>query len=245
MKFNLFFICNISYFSFFFIVMGCQTQADVEALIDNSRNFERGMNEIKRYDFKEISLKNHTFIQGTGLLVSNGGIVVTANHVVSGVKNCSVEWKNQILPAVTIIRDADNDIALLRTDFENKKSVRLNNKNISAGDQVWAIGYRADVHYPTQINRGRVRNTKSLSSGYIRLDMYAMIEPGMSGGAITTRDGSVVGIISGIWAHLKNTAFATPVSKVQKLAVNANIDWPNVQGSTSNVREFTVKIMCW
>ena len=82
--------------------------------------------------------------QGTGMIITSNGEVVTNNHVISGATTITVTlWgKTSSMPATLIDTDPTNDIALLQiNNASNLPTVAYGNSdNVQVGDAVVAIG---------------------------------------------------------------------------------------------------------
>ncbi len=82
--------------------------------------------------------------QGTGMIITPSGEVVTNNHVIAGATTITVTLYGSIkpLPATLVDTDATNDVALLQiTGQSNLPTVTYGNSdNVQVGDAVVAIG---------------------------------------------------------------------------------------------------------
>src|ERR1035437_10075211 len=82
--------------------------------------------------------------QGTGMIISSGGEVVTNNHVISGatVITVTLYGQHKAMPATLVDTDPTNDVALLQiTGASNLPTVNFENSdNVQVGDAVVAIG---------------------------------------------------------------------------------------------------------
>ncbi len=82
--------------------------------------------------------------QGTGMIITSNGEVITNNHVISGATTMTVTLygKTTAMPATLIDTDPTNDIALLQINgASNLPTVTYGNSdNVQVGDAVVAIG---------------------------------------------------------------------------------------------------------
>jgi hypothetical protein len=136
---------------------------------------------------------------GSGFLVDDGGLIITNSHVVKeNTGHLRVKFKqNQVVEAVVVENDRDNDIAVLAVNLKNIDSKKVLKMFIPEGEaialpgeKVLAIGCPAD----------RYRAEQTLSEGVVgklkdNLIFHdAAIEPGSSGGPLVNFDGQVIGI---------------------------------------------------
>ena len=152
---------------------------------------------------------NGNRFQGSGVVVSRSGHVLTARHVIPqnpranepcrgsvGVADSSSAKRLNLLPQ----RDVGFDTAILRfadaqTDYAFLKYCPLNDRML--GKPVFAVGYPAATQTGKPSYRaGIVSTTFVTSDGYIESDI--LVAPGMSGGPVLADDrGSMIGLVAG------------------------------------------------
>ncbi len=106
--------------------------------------------------------------QGTGMIITSNGEVVTNNHVIAGAKTITVTLYGSLkaLPATLVDTDPTNDVALLQ--IENQSNLPTvtygNSDNVQVGDAVVAIGNalgpvggHPDGHPGDHLGQGPVR----------------------------------------------------------------------------------------
>ncbi len=181
--------------------------------------------------------------QGTGMIITPNGEVVTNNHVISGATTITVTLfgKTTSMPATLVDTDPTNDVALLQiTGASNLPTVNYGNSdNVQVGDAVVAIGNALGLQAgsPTVTQgiisaKGRtVQASSSSGTGTETLtNMFqtdAAINPGNSGGPLVDSSGKVIGMNTAVASdstgttQAQNIGFAIPSSKINQLLPGA------------------------
>lgn len=171
---------------------------------------------------------------GTGFVVSEDGLIVTNQHVVSDREaKYSVTTRDQKSYSVkNIYRDEVNDIAIIRveTGEESLKAIELGDSDsLAVGQIVVAIGTPLG-DYPGTVTTGIVsglNRTVSAGSSFLGdikeyesvIQTDAAVNPGNSGGPLLNSEAQVVGINFATTVGADNISFALPVNILkQRLA---------------------------
>ena len=130
---------------------------------------------------------------GSGLLVSDDGLVITNNHVIENADNLAVKCGERESVARVSKRSREPDLALLTTALNRAESFALNgtyNQEL-IGLDVFVIGnpYGLEGTFST----GVISGLREID-GVRYFQISAPISPGNSGGPVILRDGSVIGI---------------------------------------------------
>jgi serine protease Do len=178
--------------------------------------------------------------QGTGMIISKGGLVVTNNHVIAAaVSNGTItvtrSGSTKSLPATLVGTNPIDDVALIRINSaSNLPVVTFGDSNaLETGDAVVAIGnalgLAAGTPTVTQgivsalgrtVTAGTSTVTETLNN-MIQTD--AAINPGNSGGPLLDSRGDVIGMNTAVAGTLsdgensQNIGFAIPVATIQSL----------------------------
>lgn len=138
---------------------------------------------------------------GTGFLVRNTNLVVTALHVVDRAKSIGVRFPDgQIFPVEIVGRDAGNDVAILRLDFFDPsphRGLRIGQQwDAHPGETVHALGYPLGEALGKQpsIVSGQVSAAVGMNEAPNQFRITTPINPGNSGGPILNSRGEVIGI---------------------------------------------------
>jgi serine protease Do len=156
---------------------------------------------------------------GSGVIVSDEGLVITNNHVVEGADEVVVELADgREFEAVEIKTDPESDLAVVKLkDARGLPVAKLGDSDkLSIGDWVIAIGNPFDLE--TTVSAGIISG-KGRELGSIRraqfLQTDAAINPGNSGGPLVNLSGEVVGINTAIASNsggYQGIGFAIPVN---------------------------------
>jgi S1-C subfamily serine protease len=142
---------------------------------------------------------------GSGVIYRNDGYIITNNHVVEGASELSVAFADGTTERAEVVgRDPDTEIAVIRVDRNDLPAASFNeSEELLVGQLAVAIGspsgFESTVsagvisglgrEFPAEFTGGRLE--RSLVD-LIQTD--AAISPGNSGGALTNRDGEIIGI---------------------------------------------------
>ncbi len=177
--------------------------------------------------------------QGTGMIITSNGEVITNNHVIAGATTITVTLFGSLkaLPATLIDADPTNDVALLQiTGASNLPTVSYGNSdNVQVGDAVVAIGNALGLSAGTPTVTQGIISAKgrtvqaSDSSGNATetlTNMFqtdAAINPGNSGGPLVDSSAKVIGMNTAVAANANGTSqaqnigFAIPSNKITQL----------------------------
>jgi S1-C subfamily serine protease len=162
--------------------------------------------------------------EGTGIIISSDGYVLTNAHVVDGASKVSVALAGTSRPVSATVVGADDghDVALLKIDdASGLPAAELGRSaDVKVGEDVVAIGNALGLRGDPTVTRGIVsalnRTVENLT-GMIQTD--AAINPGNSGGPLVNSAGQVIGINTAVAADgAQNIGFAIPIDKAKSLA---------------------------
>ena len=160
---------------------------------------------------------------GSGVIVSNDGLVVTNNHVISeGTEIEVVLTDKREFQAEILYTDSAADLALLQIDPDGDDLPFLNfgdSDGVEVGDLVLAIGNPFGVGQTTTM--GIVSALARTGVGITEVGSFiqtdAAINPGNSGGALVDMNGNLIGINTAIFSRSGSSAgigFAIPANFV-------------------------------
>jgi len=163
--------------------------------------------------------------EGTGIIISPDGYILTNAHVVNGASTVTVSTSSsgKALPATVIGADAAHDVALIHLDRGGGSLPAADlgrSADVTVGDDVVAIGNALGLRGDPTVTRGIVsalgRTVENLT-GMIQTD--AAINPGNSGGPLVNSAGQVIGINTAVAADgAQNIGFAIPIDAAKALA---------------------------
>lgn len=176
---------------------------------------------------------------GSGVIVSEEGIVVTNNHVIEGSGEAEITVAladGREFPAEIILKDDRTDLAVLRLDSEGETfpSVAFaDSDSLQVGDIVLAIGdpFGVGQTVTSGIVSALARTKVGISDYQFFIQTDAAINPGNSGGALIDIDGHLVGINTAIFSKSGGShgiGFAIP-SNMVRLVVQAALEGGTVR----------------
>ena len=163
---------------------------------------------------------------GSGVIVSEDGLIITNNHVIARADEIKIRLYNgDEIEAELIGADPQTDIAVLKIDAKNLPAVALGNSDeAKVGSFVLAIGSPLSTTLAHTVSfgivsaRGRSLNSLTTYGDYIQTD--AAINPGNSGGALIDIDGKLIGINSAIASRSGGNdgiGFAIPINLAKRI----------------------------
>src|SRR6478609_8201657 len=157
--------------------------------------------------------------QGSGVIVSPDGYVLTNNHVIDGAREVTVtlpdkrEFQGKIVGT-----DPKSDLAVVKIDGKNLPTVPWGDASkLQVGEYVLAVGNPFGLNSTVTLGivsaLGRARMGITQYEDFIQTD--AAINPGNSGGALVNTKGELVGINTAIFSQTggyQGVGFAVPTS---------------------------------
>jgi serine protease Do len=189
--------------------------------------------------FGNESVQN--FGEGSGVILSENGFIVTNNHVIRDPQGAIAQIVNVILsdgktvPAKVVGADPRSDLAVLKVTATGLVPIEPgSSKNLEIGQWVLAagnpLGYSntISVGVVSSMNRlvdlrrvGGMRGETPTDALVNAIQTDAAINPGNSGGALCDLSGRLVGINSAIASTSGGSVgigFAIPVDRVRRIA---------------------------
>lgn len=151
----------------------------------------------------EITTVEKCSSQGSGIVITSDGYVVTNSHVIGNSKTAYliqvITADGKTYNAGVVGFDSRTDIAVLKMDdAKNLKAAAFGNSDdIELGEDIIAVGNPGGLDYQNSITKGIVSavNRRLSSSSLIKyIQTDAAINPGNSGGPIVNLYGQVIGI---------------------------------------------------
>lgn len=167
--------------------------------------------------------------QGSGVIVSEDGYILTNNHVVEDASEVEVQlYNDKRIDAEIVGTDPLTDIAVLKINANNLDVIKLgNNEDSRVGELVLAIGSPLEANLAHSVSMGIISATDR-TLGILRerggyenfLQTDAAINPGNSGGALINMDGELIGINTAIASRSggnEGIGFAVPVDIAKRV----------------------------
>ena len=166
--------------------------------------------------------------QGSGVILSSDGYIVTNKHVVGSGTDFSIVFSDESSARATLVGyDSLSDIAILKTKKEGLVPMELgSSEDLTVGQTLLAIGN--PYGYTWSLTSGMVSGVErmvstSTSASVIpnMIQTDALINPGNSGGPLLDTQGRMVGLVSSIYStsgSAQGISFALPVESVRDIA---------------------------
>ena len=197
--------------------------------------------------------------QGSGIILSNDGYIVTNNHVVDSASAVTVTLNTGTEYEATVVgKDAQTDLAVIKIEPKEDLTVAtLGDSNaLEVGERVVAIGNPMGLEFFGSVTQGivsavnRTIDVNNRTMNLIQTD--AAINSGNSGGALINARGEVVGInsVKVSYAGVEGMSFAIPISEASPI-ISDLLEYGYVKGrpvigiSTRDVSEYMSRSYSW
>ncbi len=175
--------------------------------------------------------------EGSGIIISSDGYIVTNNHVIDGAYKLEVVCSNgKRYNAKAVGSDARTDLAVVKISGSDFKAASFGNSaKCRVGQQVVAIGNPSGIKLAGSVTQGiisAINRDIDVGNGPMSLiQTDAAINPGNSGGALVNMNGQVIGINSAKIAQqgYEGIGFSIPISSASPI-INSIIKYGYVKG---------------
>ena len=160
--------------------------------------------------------------QGSGIIMSEDGYIITNAHVVQNASQLEVVLTDGTTYEATLVGgDVQTDLAVIKVDATGLPAAEFGSSDqLEVGDRVVAIGNPGGLQFANSLTVGYVSaKNRVLSTGDVGyalecIQTDAAINPGNSGGALINAYGQVVGINSAKIAaeNFEGMGFAIPIN---------------------------------
>jgi serine protease Do len=206
-----------------------------------SRGFNKLLDAVVRIDVREVAFesgsRHYDASIGSGVILSDDGLVLTNAHVASpravdlNITLASLERVNARL----VGWDHWTDLALLRIDMDEvrRRGLKFTHADFADSDKIFVGQPVFAVGTPFGLTRVLTRGIISNNQQYLEdnrgvhgyetgmfntwLQTDAAINPGNSGGPLVTEEGKVVGISSRGYLGANNLGFAIPANTAKRV----------------------------
>ncbi len=158
--------------------------------------------------------------EGSGLIVSADGYILTNNHVVEDADEIEVRLKDgRSFPGEVKGTDPESDIAVIKIDAKGLKAAKLGNSDAArVGEFVLAIGAPFELDDTVTVGHVSAKGRsfeQDADQDFIQTD--AKILPGNSGGPLVNLYGEVIGINTMIEGLDTGIGFAVPINLAKRV----------------------------
>lgn len=201
-----FILCVLSIISLVGMFNPCNTNDELTELLDI---LDSVLNSVVKVEY--IGLSNGLFnigivehIIGSGILISNDGLVLTCKHVVESGKSVSnvvsfVTFKDgSSFGILSSSCSIDSDLAIIKINGKHNRFISEIDANPRIGTDIWVIGCPDGLDFP--VSSGIVSTNQVMIDDMNLIQIDAPVNPGNSGGPVINHHGKIVGIAS----HIKS-----------------------------------------
>lgn len=179
-------------------------------------------------EFRDRTPQRRLRGQGSGVIISQDGQILTNNHVVDDADDIEVKLHDgRVFKAKVIGRDPNTDLALIKLENASNLPVAAlgDSESMFVGDWVMAIGnpfgLEATVTVGVLSGKGRTIGAGPYDD-YLQTD--ASINPGNSGGPLFNIGGEVIGINTAIVRGGQGIGFSIPINLAREIAAQLRED---------------------
>jgi S1-C subfamily serine protease len=177
---------------------------------------------------------------GTGFLISNDGLIMTASHVIEVVDRIIVRFQNGWEEEASVVAASTRaDVALIRIENvpQNLQVAEMGDSDqVQIGDRVFVVGSPYGIEFTLTAGHISGRRTESMYSSrvtpIVQLQTDAAINQGNSGGPMFNMAGQVVGVVSHILTKsggFEGLGFAVSINTAQEILLNKTAFWSGVE----------------
>lgn len=179
--------------------------------------------------------------QGSGVLISADGKVMTAAHLVQTADEITAQFQTgEEVKARIITSDPAADVALLQLEKVPPKAVvaKLGDSDeVEVGDEVFIVGAPLGIGHTLTVGHISARHRpNTMYGGMARAEFFqtdAAINQGNSGGPMFNMAGEVIGIVSHIISKsggFEGLGFVVTSDMARRLLLERNPFWTGVEG---------------
>jgi S1-C subfamily serine protease len=179
--------------------------------------------------------------QGSGVLISGDGQVLTAAHVVQAADQVVVEFHNgETIEAKVISSAPQADVALLQLARRpsQARAVPLGDSgSVAVGQQVFVVGAPFGISYTLTVGHISARRLpNSLVNGLEEAELFqtdAAINQGNSGGPMFNMTGEVIGVVSHILTQsggFEGLGFVVTSDTARRVLLEQRSIWSGFEG---------------
>ncbi len=178
---------------------------------------------------------------GSGVLISEDGMIMTAAHVVQTAEDMEVLFSDgQRIPAKPIRTDQLADVAMIKLMWppKNPTVAKIGDSDkTKIGERIFVIGSPYGIAQTLSVGYISGRHSKNgVSAGFINMEFFqtdAAINHGNSGGPMFNMNGEIIGIVSYILSEsggFQGLGFAATSNVAKTLLIDSKESWTGING---------------
>ena len=132
--------------------------------------------------------------QGSGVLISEDGYILTDAHVVGDADSVRLKWSDGLETVGHVVRRSKTrDVALIKADGRGRAPVPIRREPVTVGETVYAVGAPLGDKYQGTVTRGVV-SARRVVDGFSFIQSDVAVTHGSSGGPLLDDKGRLVGL---------------------------------------------------
>ena len=200
----------------------------------------------------------------SGFAGSSDGYVITNNHVIEGCQEVIVHTKEKDIKTRIISFDPQNDLALLKGDFQPKTVFPLSNSRPELLQDIYVAGYPFGnaISSSIKVTKGIISSLTGIGNNFSNIQIDAALQSGNSGGPIIDDNGNVIAVavskldakymLENFGSIPENTNFGIKSSVVKSILDSNDVARPDANQSEISktmlgkmISSGTYYISCW
>jgi S1-C subfamily serine protease len=178
---------------------------------------------------------------GSGFLISEDGLVMTASHVVQTADTINVRFSDgQIVSANVVASEPAADVALIRLAHvpDNAVAAKAGDSDaVEVGDEIFIVGAPHGLTYTLTVGHVSARHDTYTLPGKMWLAEFfqtdAAVNEGNSGGPMFNMNGEVIGIVSHILTQsggFEGLGFVATLKTANEYLIERKTFWGGISG---------------
>jgi serine protease Do len=132
--------------------------------------------------------------QGSGVLISDSGYILTDAHVVGDADSVRLKWSDGLETVGQVVRRSKTrDVALIKADSRGRAPVPVRREPMVVGETVFAVGAPLGDKYQGTVTRGVV-SARRVVDGFSFIQSDVSVTHGSSGGPLLDEKGRLAGL---------------------------------------------------
>ena len=201
---------------------------------------------------------------GSGFAVSLDGYVITNNHVIEGCQEVILHTKEKDIKTRIISFDPQNDLALLKGDFQPRTVFALSNNRPELLQDIYVAGFPFGnaISSSIKVTKGIISSLTGIGNNFSNIQIDAALQSGNSGGPIIDDYGNVIAVavskldakymLENFGSIPENTNFGIKSSVVKSMLDSNDVARPDANQSEISktklgkmISSGTYYISCW
>lgn len=137
---------------------------------------------------------------GSGVIISQNGMVVTAYHVIENAKRIAVKTEQGVFNVKVLAADKLNDLALMKISGANQTFAAAGlapSGKVKMGQSVFTLGFPNSSlqGFNVKMTKGEISSITGIQDDPRQFQISVPVQPGNSGGALFDERGNVIGVV--------------------------------------------------